>query len=84
MNTTQEEQRALRRLRRLTDVTCRLLSDPGITLGESIQLIFEARTQALTMFPDKEATFDMIYGRRFHHILETKGKFFSSFYPFWN
>jgi len=84
MNTAQDENRAIRRLRRLADVTCRLLSDPAITLGDSMQLIFQARTQALAMFPEKTETFDMIYGRRFYRILQTKGKFFSSFYPFWN
>lgn len=84
METLQEEERAIRRLRFISDVTCRLLSDSGITLSESLNLIFEARTQALTMFPGKAETFDMIYGRRFHRILADKGFFFSGSYPFWN
>ena len=84
MNATQKEQRAIRRLRRLSDMTCRLLSDPGTTLSESLNLIYHTRKQALTMFPDKADTFDMIYGRRFYRILESKGKFFSDRYPFWN
>jgi len=84
METLREEQRAIRRLRFISDVTCRLLSDPEITPGEALNLIYEARTQALTMFPGKAETFDMIYGRRFHRILERKGRFFSASYPFWN
>ena len=84
MKTQAEENRAIRRLRLLTDVTCQTLCNPKISLGETLHLIYHARKQALTMFPEKAGTFDMIYGRRFLRILEEKGAFFRSSYPFWN
>ncbi|MBD3273932.1 MAG: hypothetical protein GF372_01400 [Candidatus Marinimicrobia bacterium] len=84
MNTRSEENKAIRRLRRMTDFTCQLLQNPKISLSQAMNLIYETRREALTMFPDKSETFDMIYGRRFIRILEQKGKFFSSMMPFWN
>lgn len=84
MRTKPEEDRAIRRLRIIADITCHTLSQKSTSLGEALQLIFQARKQALQMFPEKMATFDMIYGRRFLRILQSKGAFFSQIYPFWN
>jgi len=84
MKDKDQEERALRRLRLMTDITCRILASPGITLAETRNLIFQVRSQAMVYFPGKSKTFDMIYGRRFHRILEEKGKLFSISYPFWN
>jgi len=79
-----EEDKAIRKLRLLTDTACQILSNPGISLGDALRVIFNTRTKALSLFPDKAETFDMIYGRRFSRILENKGVFFSSRFPFWN
>ena len=84
LRTQPEEDRAIRRLRIISDITCHTLSQQSTSLGEALQLIFQARRQALQMFPEKAATFDMIYGRRFVKILESKGAFFHQAYPFWN
>lgn len=84
MNSSRQEEKALRKIRLLADFTCRMLADSQTTLGESLRYIYNARETALSLFPDKARTFDMIYGRRFSRILERKGKFFSTRYPFWN
>ncbi|MBS1271555.1 MAG: hypothetical protein MAGBODY4_00687 [Candidatus Marinimicrobia bacterium] len=84
MQSKAQEEKALRRLRLMTDITCQTLAKGSTTLTEAYNLIFHVRRQALSLFPDKADTFDMIYGRRFHRILEEKGELFSIAYPFWN
>lgn len=84
MRSQTEEDRALRKLRLLVDTASHVLAAPTITLGETMRIIYNTRTKAILMFPDKAETFDMIYGRRFIRILEHKGMFFSSRVPFWN
>ncbi len=84
MRSKTEEDKAIRQLRILTDTARHILADPNVTLGESLQVIYNARKKSISLFPDKAHTFDMIYGRRFVKILEAKGRFFSTRFPFWN
>lgn len=84
MRSEAQEEQALRRLRLMTDFACQTLSAPHTSLSESLLLVYRVRTQAIAMFPDKSATFDMIYGRRFYRILNEKGPLFVANYPFWN
>jgi hypothetical protein len=67
-----EEERKLRRLRRSMDVAATLLQQVDLTLEEAQDVVQHAKTTALTLFPDKEATFDLIYGPRFRRILVEK------------
>lgn len=65
-----EENRRLRRLRIVVDLTlARLYQDPDMSLLEALQLTERCRDAALAMFPGKEATFDLIYRPRFERIL---------------
>ena len=66
-----EEQR-LRRLRRAMDVTAVLLWQVNLTLEEALDVVSHAKHTALQLFPDKEETFDLIYGSRFRRILVEK------------
>jgi len=84
MRSKTEEDKAIRQLRILTDTARNILANPNLTLGESLQVIYNTRKKAISLFPDKANTFDMIYGRRFVKILEAKGRFFSTRFPFWN
>ena len=67
-----EEERKLRRLRRSMDVAATLLQQVDLTLEEAQDVVEHAKRTALTLFPDKEATFDLIYGPRFRRILVEK------------
>jgi hypothetical protein len=43
-----------------------------LTLEEAREVVNHAKQTALQLFPDKEATFDLIYGPRFRRILSEK------------
>ena len=64
-----EEEIKIRRLRRLMDLTGALLCQANLTLTQAQKLIADAKAKALELFPDKEETFDLIYGSRLQRIL---------------
>jgi hypothetical protein len=66
------EERQLRRLRRAMDVTAALLWGVNLTFEEAQDIVSHAKNTALQLFPDKEETFDLIYGSRFRRILVEK------------
>lgn len=66
------EERKLRRLGRAMDVAAALLWRIDLTLEEAQDVVNHAKHTALQLFPDKEATFDLIYGSRFRRILVEK------------
>lgn len=65
----QAEELRLRRLRRMMDFTAALLWQADLTLSDAQTLIAEAKRRAMELFPDKEETFELIYGSRFRRIL---------------
>ena len=67
-----EEERRLRRLCRAMDVAAVLLQQVDLTLEEAQDVVDHAKKTALKLFPDKEETFDLIYGSRFRRILVEK------------
>ncbi len=66
------EEQKLRRLRRAMDLTAALLWRVNLTLEEAQDIVNHAKQIALQLFPDKEETFDLIYGSRFRRILAEK------------
>lgn len=66
------EERKLRRLRRSMDLAAVLLRRVDLTLEEARDVVDHAKRTALQLFPDKEETFDLIYGARFRRILTEK------------
>lgn len=66
------EEQKLRRLRRAMDLTAALLWRTNLTLEEAQDIVSHAKRTALQLFPDKEETFDLIYGSRFRRILTEK------------
>ena len=66
------EERDLRTLKMIVDLTSALLWQSDLTLSEAQKLISDARDRALELFPDKGQTFDLIYGSRFRRILVEK------------
>jgi hypothetical protein len=49
-----------------------LAQDEGITLEEASEMIANAKTAALAMFPDKELAYDLIYRPRFQRLLNER------------
>ena len=66
------EEKRLRRLGRAMDVAVALLWSIDLTLEEAQDVVNHAKRTALQLFPDKEETFDLIYGARFRRILVEK------------
>ncbi|TMB71396.1 MAG: hypothetical protein E6J54_12125 [Deltaproteobacteria bacterium] len=66
------EEQKLRRLRRAMDIAATLLWQVDLTLEEAQDVVNHAKHTALQLFPDKEETFDLIYGSRFRRILVEK------------
>jgi len=66
------EEKKLRRLGRAMDVAVMLLWKVNLTLEEAQDVIHHAKRTALQLFPDKEDTFDLIYGPRFRRVLVEK------------
>jgi hypothetical protein len=66
------EERKIRRLGRAMDVAAALLWRVDLTLEEAQDVVSHAKQTALQLFPDKEDTFDLIYGPRFRRILTEK------------
>ena len=66
------DERNIRRLRRAMDIAAALLWRIDLTLDEARDVVEHAKHTALQLFPDKEDTFDLIYGARFRRILSEK------------
>ena len=64
------EEKKLRRLGRAMDVAVTLLWK--VNLEEAQDVVTHAKRTALQLFPDKEDTFDLIYGPRFRRVLVEK------------
>jgi len=67
-----DEERRLRRLRLLVDLSCTVIRSHPITRTEAQQVVEHARHQALSLFPDKGDTFDLIYRPRFRRLIESR------------
>jgi hypothetical protein len=66
------ENRQMRRLRLLIDTACVVLRNRPLTRSEAEQVVVQVRAQALTLFPGKGETFDLIYGARFRRLLDQR------------
>jgi hypothetical protein len=65
-----EENRRLRRLRLIVDLTLsRLYQDPDLTHLEALQVVERCRDAALALFPGKETAFEMIIRPRFERVV---------------
>ena len=67
-----QEEKNMRRLRFIVDFTEALLRQPHFTLQESLDQIANAKKAALTIFPEKESVYDLIYTPRFRRILRER------------
>ena len=64
-----EEECRVRRLKRLVDVSIAVIMQADLTIDEALDMVNDAKRTALELFPDKEETFDLIYGPRLRRAL---------------
>jgi hypothetical protein len=69
----EEENRKIRRLQLMMNMVLSVLAqDEDITLEEASEMIANAKTAALAMFPDKELAYDLIYRPKFQRLLNER------------
>ena len=68
----EEEDRRVRILRRLVDFSLAYIAQASIPLDQAHAVVEGVKRHALRLFPDKEATFDLIYLPRFRRLLQEK------------
>ena len=72
-DTNKEEARRLRRLQVMMSMVMSVLSqDPDLTLEEAAEMAANARRAALSMFPDKELAYDLIYRPRLQRLMNER------------
>jgi hypothetical protein len=66
----EEERRKLRRLQIMMSMVMSVISqDPDLTVEEASELVANAKRAALTMFPDKEFAYDILYKPRLQRLM---------------
>ena len=64
-----EEEERIKLLRTIVDLTTAVLVQGQISRKEALDLIQATKRKVLSLFPDKEATYDLIYKPRFERLL---------------
>jgi hypothetical protein len=68
-----EEARRLRRLQVMMSMVMSVISqDPDLTVEEAAEMAAGARRAALTMFPDKELAYDILYRPRLQRLMNER------------
>ena len=67
-----DEEKRLKRLKFIIDLASAVIRRTDLPLDDAQKLIADAKEKALELFPDKEETFDLIYGACFRRILSEK------------
>jgi hypothetical protein len=65
----QEEEKRLRRLRLVVDLSQAVLMQADLTLREAFDIMNNAKKTALALFPDKESVYDLVYAPRLRRII---------------
>jgi hypothetical protein len=72
-NERKEEARRLRRLQMMMSMVMSVIGqDPDLTLEEAAEMAANARRAALTLFPDKELAYDIIYRPRLQRLMDER------------
>ena len=67
-----EESRKVRRLQIVVDLVMSVLRQSEIPVEEAAELVAQTRAYALSLFPDKEATYDLLYQSKFQRLMAEK------------
>jgi len=65
-----EEAKLIRRMQMMMSLVMQTVAQDGsLTIDEASQMIADARTAALAMFPGKELAYDLIWKPRFQRLM---------------
>jgi hypothetical protein len=72
-STDQEEARLIRRLQMMMNLVMQTVAQDGtLSIDEASQMIADARSAALAMFPGKELAYDLIWRPRFQRLMRER------------
>jgi hypothetical protein len=71
-DTMSDEEKRMRRLKVIVDLTAAVLAQEKMSIDEALDLMNATKQTVLRLFPGKENTYNMIYGRRFERILKAR------------
>ena len=68
-----EEAKMIRRLQMMMNLVMQTVAQDGsLSIDEASQMIADARTAALAMFPGKELAYDLIWRPRFQRLMRER------------
>lgn len=68
-----EEAKLIRRMQMMMNMVMNVIAqDASLTIDDASQMIADARTAALTMFPGKELAYDLIWRPRFQRLMRER------------
>lgn len=65
-----DEQRRVRRVQAIAHVTTSLLMQARLSRADGEALVAYARARILELFPGRDETYEILYGRRFRRLLD--------------
>jgi len=68
----EEENRKIRFLRFLVDLSLRSIQQDDLSLGEARRRVEDVKRAACNLFPGKEETFELIYRPRFERVIQER------------
>jgi hypothetical protein len=69
----QEESRKIRRFQMVMNMVTQVIAqDPTVTVDQASEMVAETRRLALSMFPDKELAFNLIYWPRLQRLMRER------------
>lgn len=71
--TAQQEAKLIRRMQVMMNMVMQVIAqDASLTVDDASQMIADARTAALAMFPGKELAYDLIWRPRFQRLMRER------------
>ena len=68
-----EEARLIRRMQMMMTMVMQVIAqDSSLSVDDAAQMIADARTAALSMFPGKELAYDLIWRPRFQRLMRER------------
>jgi len=68
----QEENKRVRRLQFMVNLVMSVISQGNLPVEEASELVASTKFAALTLFPDKELAYDLIYKPRLQRLMMEK------------
>lgn len=68
----QEENKRVRRLQIMVSLVMNVISQGNLPVEEASELVASTKRAALTLFPDKELAYDLIYKPRLQRLMVEK------------